>query len=232
LVELPVDVKPAPKRRKTTSKKNDSAAGLGAVDVKPVVPAPYNYTGPNVYTPTLLPPTLSFSLPDAISHLTTHDPRFQSFFDHIPCQPFQPPLEAIDPFKTLVTSIIGQQVSWMAARAINKRFRELFGFEDEEGYPSPMQVAGEDVMRLKSVGLSMRKAEYGAFLGFGGFVGALAIGDSWLTAVICLAQHFVDGRLSTELLRDGTDEEVAKALIAVRGIGQVSWPSPVDPSRD
>jgi DNA-3-methyladenine glycosylase II len=42
-----------------------------------------------------------------------------------------------------------------------------------------------------------------------------------LIAVVSLAEHFVDGRLSTELLRDGTDEEVAKALIAVRGIGQV-----------
>lgn len=43
-------------------------------------------------------------------------------------------------------------------------------------------------------------------------------------SVVCLAQHFVDGRLSTELLRDGTDEEISKALIAVRGIGQVSTP--------
>ena len=81
----------------------------------------------------------------------------------IPCKPFHPPVEAIDPFKTLVTSIIGQQVSWMAARAITKRFRALFGHEDEDGFPNPMQVANEDVLRLKSVGLSMRKAEYGMF---------------------------------------------------------------------
>jgi DNA-3-methyladenine glycosylase II len=165
LVESLADSKPAPKRRKTTTKTATPAAQTTTIDAKSDAPTPYRHAGPNAYTPTLLPPTLSFSLPDAISHLTTHDPRFQSFFDHIPCKPFQPPLEAIDPFKTLVTSIIGQQVSWMAARAINKRFRELFGFENEDGFPSPMQVAGEEVMRLKGVGLSTRKAEYGEFIG-------------------------------------------------------------------
>lgn len=36
-----------------------------------------------------------------------------------------------------------------------------------------------------------------------------------------LAEDFHSGALTTELLRDGTDEEVSKALIAVRGIGQV-----------
>jgi len=51
---------------------------------------------------------------------------------------------------------------------------------------------------------------------------AVEKGRAKLIAVVSLAEHFVDGRLSTELLRDGTDEEVSKALIAVRGIGQVS----------
>lgn len=99
-------------------------------------------------------------------------------FAHVPIKPFAPPLEAIDPFRTLVTSIIGQQVSWMAARAINARFRGLFGYGDgtvvksesgesgvnvevDEGYPSPEEVAGREVLELKSVGLSLRKAEYG-----------------------------------------------------------------------
>jgi len=35
----------------------------------------------------------------------------------------------------------------------------------------------------------------------------------------------LSGELSTELLRDGTDEEITKALVAVRGIGQVSSPA-------
>lgn len=46
------------------------------------------------------------------------------------------------------------------------------------------------------------------------------IGGSFI--VKSLAEHFLSGELSTELLRDGTDEEITKALIAVRGIGQVS----------
>lgn len=45
------------------------------------------------------------------------------------------------------------------------------------------------------------------------------------TAVKSLAEHFVSGELSTELLRDGSDEEIARALIAVRGIGQASRPN-------
>ena len=51
----------------------------------------------------------------------------------------------------------------MAARAINNRFRGLFGYkeDDEEGFPSPADVYKEDVLVLKSAGLSMRKAEYG-----------------------------------------------------------------------
>jgi len=41
-------------------------------------------------------------------------------------------------------------------------------------------------------------------------------------SVKSLAEHFLSGELSTELLRNGTDEAITKALIAVRGIGQVS----------
>jgi DNA-3-methyladenine glycosylase II len=44
----------------------------------------------------------------------------------------------------------------------------------------------------------------------------------WADGVVkSLAEHFLRGELSTELLRHGTDEEITKALIAVRGIGQV-----------
>lgn len=149
---------PATKRKRTTSAITTTAA----VKEEGSTVKKAKSTVPTAYTPTLLPPTLSFSLGDAKYHLSRHDPRFGHMFDNIPCKPYAPPIEAIDPFKTLVTSIIGQQVSWMAARAINKRFKELFGFTDDaHGFPSPEQVASEDPLRLKSVGLSMRKAEYG-----------------------------------------------------------------------
>ncbi|WRT66516.1 uncharacterized protein IL334_003475 [Kwoniella shivajii] len=162
-------------------------------------PAKRQKTQTHPVSSALIPPTLSFSLPNAISHLTKVDPRFAQFFTHLPCQPFVH-LEAVDPFQTLVTSIIGQQVSWLAARAINNRFRALYGFDPEskDGFPTPEVVAKEDVTRLKGVGLSTRKAEY----------------------VISLAQHFTSGQLSAELLAHGTDEEISNALIAVRGIGK------------
>ncbi|XAO21849.1 hypothetical protein I312_100605 [Cryptococcus bacillisporus CA1280] len=166
-----------------------------SIDIKPPSTA---LDLPTVSQPTLLPPTLNFDLLSAISHLSALDPRFSLFFEHLPCRPFVN-LEAIDPFRTLVTSIIGQQVSWMAARAINTRFRALFGFTHErEGFPSPQMVLSQDVASLRGVGLSGRKAEY----------------------VLSLADHFASGQLSTHLLQSGTDEEISKALIAVRGIGQ------------
>nr|ODO01227.1 DNA-3-methyladenine glycosylase II [Cryptococcus depauperatus CBS 7855] len=145
-----------------------------------------------------LPPILSFDLSAAYAHLSALDPRFSMLFKHLPCRPFVN-LESIDPFRTLVTSIIGQQVSWMAARAINSRFRALFGFADEkDGFPSPDMILKHDVASLRTVGLSGRKAEY----------------------VLSLAEHFTTGLLSADLFTNGTDEEIAKSLIAVRGIGQ------------
>jgi hypothetical protein len=157
------EVKPHAKKRKPGNIAATQASNTPPVENESVAAPARRQSNhePSAYTPTLLPPTLSFSLLEAISHLTLHDPRFGNFFTHVPCKPFQSPLEAIDPFKTLVTSIIGQQVSWMAARAITKRFRELFGFDDEDGFPSPNDVAKEEVLRLKGVGLSTRKAEYG-----------------------------------------------------------------------
>jgi hypothetical protein len=115
------------------------------------------------YTPSLLPLTPTISLSHAQTHLEAFDPRFKKLFGAMPCRPFVEPYQAVDPFKTLATSIIGQQVSWMAARAINNRFRALFGYTDEDSFPSPQEVTQKDVLVLKSAGLSLRKAEYGAF---------------------------------------------------------------------
>lgn len=148
---------PKPKRRKTATKLEPVAGPSRPLNPLGDAPTP------------LLPASLIFDVPTAIAHLSNTDPRFGRMFDTLPCKPFQPPLEAIDPFKTLVTSIIGQQVSWMAARAINNRFMAIFGFGDGtgsqevKGYPTPGMVAAADVMKLKSVGLSLRKAEYGQY---------------------------------------------------------------------
>ncbi|KAI9639357.1 DNA-3-methyladenine glycosidase [Dioszegia hungarica] len=160
-------------------------------------PPPTRTLVPLHTAPALLPPVLPFSLPTAIAHLSSHDPRFGTLYTHIPPKPFST-LEAVDPFRTLVTSIIGQQVSWLAARAITKRFRMIWGHETEDGFPTPLEVSKGKVEDYRAAGFSQRKAEY----------------------VIAIAEHFVSGQISTELLKDGTDEEIAQALITVRGIGQ------------
>ena len=147
------------KRRKTTSvapptPQSPSQASIArrAKYTKPSAPST---------SPDLLHIQLPFHLPDAIAHLSSTDARFARMFEHLPCRPFVPPLTAIDPFRTLVTSIIGQQVSWMAAKAITTRFRAFFGYDGEEGFPTAERVAKSETMALKGVGLSLRKAEYG-----------------------------------------------------------------------
>ncbi|WOO81132.1 Putative DNA-3-methyladenine glycosylase YfjP [Vanrija pseudolonga] len=217
-LEVKSEPKPAPAAPKRTPKKakaeaepsangDDTAEAATPRKKRKVAAAPAPPAPRRSYTP---PPP--FSLPDAVAHLTSVDARFASLFARTPCKPFlhaiagpaAPP--SIDPFRTLVTSIIGQQVSWMAARSITRRFVELFfgesangGRYDEDGvFPTREQVAKVDVPALRGVGFSNRKAEY----------------------VIGLANDFVAGRLTDDLLLNGTDEEVAAALIAVRGIGQ------------
>jgi len=61
-----------------------------------------------------------------------------------------------DPFSVLVYSIIGQQISGFAARAIAGRLVERFGGR----MPSPAQLLAVDPAALKTVGLSRMKVEY------------------------------------------------------------------------
>ncbi|KAF5348689.1 hypothetical protein D9758_006847 [Tetrapyrgos nigripes] len=195
-----------PRVTKAASSSNTQASTSDAQDAPSVrvIPEP----GPQ---PILVPAKLTFSFEDAKKHLVTVDPRFQVLFDKLHCKPFEQ-LEQVHPFRALSTSILGQQISWLAARSIIHRFIRLYDpslpekvgdlkSEDKSPqsfYPTPHQVASTDVATLKSAGLSTRKAEY----------------------VIDLAQRFADGRLSTEKLLAASDEELAEMLIAVRGIGR------------
>ncbi|KAF8234070.1 DNA glycosylase [Tricholoma matsutake] len=158
----------------------------------------------------LVPAVLTFSFEDAKQHLAGVDHRFDDLFNRMECKPFQH-LERVHPFRALVTSILGQQISWLAARSINHRFIRLFDPSlpekptDYEAHRSPAsffptaeQVASTDIAVLRTAGLSVRKAEY----------------------VHDLASRFADGRLSTENLIHANDEELAQMLIEVRGIGR------------
>ncbi|TFL04734.1 DNA glycosylase [Pterulicium gracile] len=157
----------------------------------------------------MMPAVLSFSLEDAKAHLIDVDSRFEDIFEKLQCKPYEK-LERVHPFRALVESILGQQISWLAARSIKHKFIRLFDPSLPEkatdyverksaagSFPTAQQVAKLDLVTLKSAGLSTRKAEY--------------IQD--------LALRFSDGRLSTEKIMESTDEELAEMLIAVRGIG-------------
>ncbi|QRV94235.1 HhH-GPD superfamily base excision DNA repair protein [Ceratobasidium sp. AG-Ba] len=192
---------PLKKGRPSNKKSGDSETVIPPAALLPLVE--------DHYKPVMIPAVLSFSFDEAKSHLIKTDTRFGTIFAELPCRPFEH-LEAIDPFQTLVTSILGQQISWLAARSIRHRFLRLFDPSLPEkvppsneptpayNFPSPGRLANVDIAILKTAGLSTRKAEY----------------------ILDLAARFADGRLSTEKLAKATDAELDEMLIAVRGIGK------------
>ncbi|KAJ3532123.1 hypothetical protein NMY22_g7873 [Coprinellus aureogranulatus] len=121
---------------------------------------------------TPVPAVLTFDFEEGKKHLISIDPRFEDLFEKMPCRPFEH-LEQVHPFRALTTSILGQQISWKAARSITHKFIRLYNpdipeeLTDEsreqamEVFPSPHRVATSDVAVLRSAGLSARKAEYG-----------------------------------------------------------------------
>ena len=99
-----------------------------------------------------------------------------------------------DPFSVLVYSIIGQQISGFAARAIAGRLTDRFGGR----MPSPAELLALDPVDLKSVGLSSRKVEY----------------------IRSLAEHIISGELQVDHLDKLSDDEVRAQITASRGLGR------------
>jgi len=96
-----------------------------------------------------------------------------------------------------VRSIVGQQLSVVAARAIWRRLLEHFGGRPPA--PAELLAADPDEMRL-AAGLSRAKT----------------------ASLRSLAEHVVSGELALERLDDLPDEEVMAELVAVKGIGEWS----------
>jgi len=148
--------------------------------------------------------TTNTLLDQACAHLTSVDRRFKAIIEKHPCSIFSPRglAEQIDPFRSLSSGIMGQQVSGAAAKSIKNKFIALFNEEGSENpkFPTPAQVAATDIARLRLAGLSQRKAEY----------------------IQGLAEKFTTGELTTDMLMKATDEEVMERLIAVRGLGKWS----------
>lgn len=166
---------------------------VGSKDVEPVSPS----KPPRSIT------TTDNLLQKACEHLINVDERMRSLVENNHCRLFSPEglAEKVDPFESLASGIISQQVSGAAAKSIKAKFVALFEeSEKEDRFPHPSEVAPLSIERLRTAGLSQRKAEY----------------------IKGLAEKFVSGELSAQILFDAPYEELVEKLIAVRGLGKWS----------
>jgi DNA-3-methyladenine glycosylase II len=136
----------------------------------------------------------------ALAHLRAADPVLARLLDeHGPPDLRRDPSRPApgDHYAALVRSIVGQQLSVVAARSIYRRLLEHFGGHP----PTPEQVlaADPDEMRL-AAGLSRAKT----------------------TFLRSLAEHVISGELELDRLDELPDDEVISELVAVKGIGEWS----------
>jgi DNA-3-methyladenine glycosylase II len=132
----------------------------------------------------------------AISHLRASDPILAALIDDAGALPDIREGRAAreDHYGALVRSIVGQQLSVHAARAIYGRLSARF----EDRAPTPGEILADDPEELRSVGLSRAKV---------GFLRSLA-------------EHVLDGRLELDQLGEMDDEQVIEELVAVKGLGR------------
>lgn len=100
-----------------------------------------------------------------------------------------------DPFASLCSAIIYQQLSGKAAGTIHKRFLALY---KGVAHPPPMQVARTSLARFRTAGISKQKASY----------------------LVDLARKFLDDTVDPKHFHEMTDEDIRAHLIAVKGIGR------------
>jgi DNA-3-methyladenine glycosylase II len=135
-------------------------------------------------------------LRDAIAHLREADPVLRALIDELGPDALGDPRAGRpqDHYGALVRSIVGQQLSTKAARAIYTRLTERFDGQP----PTPQQVLADDPDALRTAaGLSHAKVGY----------------------LRSLAQHVLDGSLQLERLEELSDEHVIAELTAVKGLG-------------
>jgi len=142
-------------------------------------------------------PIVSTMTPRALAALKASDPKMARLIDAtepVDTKAWRRARPLGDPFSVLVYSIIGQQISGYAARAIAGRLTERFGGR----MPSPTELLALDPADLKSVGLSQRKLEY----------------------LRSLAEHIISGELQIDNLHKLSDDEVRAQITASRGLGR------------
>ena len=130
----------------------------------------------------------------AAAHLRAADPVMGGLVERFGPLPFETRGRPDDLYGALVRSIVGQQLSVLAARSIYGRLTERFGGRA----PTPEEVLAEDPEELRAAaGLSRMKAQF----------------------LRSLAEHVLDGSLELSRLRDLEDDLVVAELIQVKGLG-------------
>ena len=127
----------------------------------------------------------------ALEHLRANDLIIAELIARYPAPTFH---KHGNYYQELVDSIISQQLSVKAARAIETRFKDLYGGI----FPSPEQILDTDIEVLRSVGISRPKARY--------------IQD--------LAMKILDGSVKFDHFDQQSNEEIFAELTAVKGIGE------------
>jgi 3-methyladenine DNA glycosylase/8-oxoguanine DNA glycosylase len=127
----------------------------------------------------------------AITFLSKKDPKMKTLINHFGLPKRR---NYTSYFEALTRAIIYQQLSGKVAMKIEERFVGLY---KDDGYPTPDIVAKTTIKKLRTAGLSERKA---------GFIKGIAdsfINDKWTPAKI--------SRLS--------DDDVKERLVQLKGIG-------------
>ena len=137
----------------------------------------------------------------ALAHLRAADPVLRKLIDQIGPDGLGDPRRGLDPddhYGALIRSIVGQQLSTSAARAIYTRLTDRFGGRP----PTPSEVLADDPEEMRAAaGLSRAKVSF----------------------LRSLAEHVIDGELELERLDQLPDEQVSAELVAVKGLG--TWTS-------
>jgi DNA-3-methyladenine glycosylase II len=132
-----------------------------------------------------------------VEHLRESDPVLARLIDEtgkLPSARAGRP-ERDDHYGALVRSIVGQQLSVLAARAIYGRLTDRFGGRA----PTPQEILADAPEELRAAaGLSRAKV---------GFLRSLA-------------EHVMSGELELDRLDRLSDEEVIAELVAVKGLGE------------
>ena len=127
----------------------------------------------------------------ALKYLKKTDPRFGTLIDEFG----EPDFELQDNyFKSLVRSIIYQQLSGKSAFAIYSRYLQLFNSTE---FPSPQQVIAIPDSHYTSIGLSRQKTCY----------------------IKEISQAFFNKEIVPENIPKMKDDEVRKQFIKIKGIG-------------